>query len=184
MTKHPSVHLRSQSFFDKLTEKQLLKSTLFSSTRFSRHLSLARGKGRYASLLFVLTLHTCNERRFHESSIKVFTFTPDLKDLDPDSDRPCGHRLEILFFADDPPDVLDGDRRRWEVNRGFWVKEFISLQYLEQFNPEFILEDEEDAHLLSELLGLQLAVAGLMKFPQGHWQSEWDPQGNYLKKPV
>ena len=110
--------------------------------------------------------------------IQVRDFTPNLGGYFP---HPV---LLVRFSVDDPPCNKSSDR--WAIGKGFWVNEYLTSQYGTRYGLDreslmagdhqwefgFLMNIQIRGHELARMIG---------KPKQGHWQYEWNPQGNYSK---
>jgi hypothetical protein len=118
-----------------------------------------------------------------EITFFVFPCSIQVKDFAPELGGYFSHPLLLVRFSvDDPP--CSKSINRWAIDRGFWVNEYLTSQYGTRYGLDretlvagehhwefgFLMNIQNRAHEL---------VRGVER--QGHWQSEWNPQGNYSK---
>ncbi len=93
--------------------------------------------------------------------------------------------MTILFCAED----FDGREPHfttpWESGKGYWIEEHLKTGYGEgtisyanitsnhdDWEYKFFLDIQARAHELASTI-----------INRGHWQSEWNPEGDYSKRP-
>ena len=90
-------------------------------------------------------------------------------------------RMRILFSVTGPP--FSGSKRgKWLKSRGYWIKENLSV-VLDRGNVD-ITSNYIDGEF-GLLLRIQEQAFQLAKkiYSNGHWESDWNPGGDYSKRP-
>jgi hypothetical protein len=116
----------------------------------------------------------------------------DIRNFHPDDESWSQQRMEnsdllIITSTDDPPwnfhRAFSSQGATWEKGKGYWVTELSKMVTRFGTGTHLSSNDGEDfvfefiIHLLNRMYELQ------QETPQrGHWQSEWNPDGDYSEK--
>lgn len=175
--------------FARLPIESLVTGTV-SATGYSCAVTIctAKQEGPNGPFTLVLKERTCSSGRHHSGELQIYNYPAELEHFHPEFDG-FNHNpiMSIRSTADHPPYRWNSvEEPSWINGRGFWVNEGLEVIYggscvdscaqitsnHGDWEFEFLLDVQLHAHCLARQIDVR-----------GHWQIEWNPKGNFSKKP-
>ena len=117
------------------------------------------------------------------AELRVYNYPAKLEQFKSDYDKYAGEPVMIISLRIDSPARNSRTWDKWQKGRGFWIEEHLEVNFGSSHPAE--ITSKHGSWEFEFFLELQSKALELVRSVPitGHWESEWNPDGEYTKKP-